>query len=41
MNKRCKLRVLNSETPFKTCEEADGNKNLCTRYTGNNICLWD
>jgi hypothetical protein len=30
-----------SETPFTTCEDVDGNKNVCLRYTGKNNCKWD
>ncbi|CAK65739.1 unnamed protein product (macronuclear) [Paramecium tetraurelia] len=39
--KRCKLLTITSQFPFAECEDAYGNKNLCTRYTGNNFCKWD
>ncbi|CAD8057954.1 unnamed protein product [Paramecium primaurelia] len=38
---RCKELILDSEYPFLNCEDAIGNKNLCTRYTGNKFCKWD
>lgn len=41
VNQRCKILVLESETPYARCEDAIGNRNLCLRYTGNNYCKWN
>lgn len=41
VKKLCEFVAFTNEMPFKTCEEAFGNRNICLRYTGNNYCKWD
>ncbi|CAK73249.1 unnamed protein product (macronuclear) [Paramecium tetraurelia] len=40
-NLRCQEFQVNSEYNISKCEDANGNKNICTRYTKNNWCKWD
>ncbi|CAK65736.1 unnamed protein product (macronuclear) [Paramecium tetraurelia] len=41
VNRRCKILIPESETPYAKCEDALGNRNLCLRFTGNNYCKWN